>query len=41
MRDESQQTLLRVVLSNWDLVIWEIETERDSHLGSLDLLRTL
>ena len=27
--------------SDWDLVIWEIGTERDLHLGSLNLLKTL
>ena len=41
MRDKGQQTSLRVVPSDWDLVIWEIRTERDSYLGSLNLSMTL
>ena len=32
---------MRVVPSDWGLVIWEIGIERDLCLGSLDLLRTL
>ena len=41
MRDKDQQTSLRVVPSNWNLVIWEIRTEKNSYLGFLDLSKTL